>query len=174
MDWNSLAIIAQAVGLPIAGLALLVGAAQIIMSARTSSKEGALQAHRDYLKMCFDHPEFSSTEQFLINHPEEKLAELLSERSIAQVKYLWFLSVMLNSLEQIIEFVSAKGGWRTLAIDQVRYHYGAIEVVWYEWQPHYGSTLRGIVQDALDEGAYPSLEKVDRRQLPPFPSNHKN
>ena len=166
MDWNHLSDIATTVGVIVAGLALILGAVQIRNSAKISREGSALQAHRDYLKMCFEHPDFCSTNQFVKSHSEDELEHLLEERTNGQVKYAWFLSIMLNSIEQIIEYVSAEGGWRDLAIAQVRYHYGAMEIFWEEYGDHYGDTLGGIVEEALAAGPWltpDDREKPDER-----------
>ena len=160
VDWSGWADIAQVFGL----IALAVGVAQIIWSARLARETGAREAHRGYLQMCFEHAEFSSTEQFLRNHQDELLPELLNERTLPAVQYLWFLSVMLNSLEQITDFVSARGEWRALAVDQVRYHHGAIAEVWLEWRGHYGRSLVGIVEEALVAGPFPTPKDVQSEQ----------
>ena len=154
MDWNYLSDIATTFGVVVAGLALVLGVLQMRSSAKVSREGGALQAHRDYLKMCFEYPDFCSTDQFVASHSARELQDLLEERTTGQVKYVWFLSIMLNSIEQIIEFVSAKGGWRDLAVSQVRYHYGAMVMFWQEYRDHYGETLSGIVDEALAEGPW--------------------
>ncbi|HEX8449933.1 MAG TPA: hypothetical protein VF652_10120 [Allosphingosinicella sp.] len=141
----------------VATLALIAAYFQIRIGARVTREAGALTAHRDYLRLCFDHPQFSSSEQFLKHVGRTALPDLLEEREPDHVKYLWFLSVLLNTAEQIINFVASEKEWRALVKDQIRYHHGAIAMCWIEWECHYGEKLRSLVEEALADGPYPGL-----------------
>lgn len=167
MTWEDLGNLATLFSAAVAASALGVAAFQLWMGAKVTREANALAAHRDYLRLCFDHPQYSSTEQFLKHLNLVELPDLLEERELSHVKYLWFLSELLNTAEQIVNYVASKEEWRQLVMDQIRYHHAAIELCWTEWECHYGEALRSIVGDALKSGPYPGLEvRVAQRKLP--------
>lgn len=148
MNWGDLA---QLVGPPIAVLGILAGALTFWLSVKTSRAASAFQVHKEYLGLCLDKPQFSSTEQFLRSHPRERLAALAEERTLPATQYIWFLSFMLNSLEQTLEHISDQSEWRKVALSQVSYHDRAIAEVWetQEWDEMYGTPLRSVVEEIL-------------------------
>jgi|GEM_PF-3153221 len=167
MTWEDWGHVATLFSAAVAASALGVAAFQLWMAAKVTREASALAAHRDYLRLCFDHPEYSSTEQFLAHCKLVELPDLLEERELSHVKYLWFLSELLNTAEQIVNYVASKEEWRQLVIDQIRYHHPAIKLCWIEWECHYGEALRSIVEAALKSGPYPGLEvRVAQKKLP--------
>jgi hypothetical protein len=164
IDWRATAEVATAIGgfastgaVGVAIAALVPGYIALRKASDVNREGAALQAHRDYLKLCFEQPEFSSTEQFIRHNPKTPLADLMAERDVASVKYLWFLSIMLSTCEQISLFVSSKDEWQAVVRDQIRYHHGAINEVWGEWAGHYHPKLKLLVQAALDAGPFPGM-----------------
>ena len=143
-----------ATGLAAAGalVALVPGIIQILSGIRANREAGALQAHRDYLRLCFDNPEYSSTALFKQAHPEVYLATIEQALTPVTEKYLWFVSVLLNTCEQLILFVSSKAEWRAVAVSQLSYHADVLRVVWPSWRTHYSAEMDVLVREATDEG----------------------
>ena len=138
------------------GIAVLVAMAAIIPALmqvthgrRLSREAGALQAHREFIKLCFDHPQFSSTDLFKKSHPNVDIVGIGDVLTADSERYLWFLSIMLNSCEQILNYVSSEGPWCEVVEAQLSFHAEALHSVWDEWESHYGVQMRQLVNAAL-------------------------
>lgn len=137
----------------IAFAALLAAAIQVRLAQKISRESGALQAYREYLRLCFDHPDFSSFNMFRAKHPDSERflgTNVLDEQS---ERYQWFLSILLNTVEEIVLNVSSKNEWRTALVTQLSYHGGALEVIWPALKGHYDQRLNNLVADGIAKAA---------------------
>jgi len=140
---------ATGVAAGIALIALVPGILQILSGLRANREAGALQAHRDYLRLCFDNPTFSSSEIFKKTYPGIELDKIAKSLTAESEKYLWFISVLLNTCEQITTFVSSKDEWRAVAVAQLSYHAEVLQIIWPDWQSHYTDPMNSLVRDAF-------------------------
>jgi hypothetical protein len=134
----------------IAALALIVAGLQLRAGFKISREAGALQAYREYLRLCFEYPQFTSYFLFTNHHPNVEISSIATELTEASEKYLWFLSILLSTCEQVVSYVSAENEWRETLVVQLRFHAGTLEVVWPKWQRNYVQSVRSLVTVAID------------------------
>lgn len=139
------------VAVVVAMAAIVPAVMQISNGRRLTHEANALHAHREFLTLCFDNPEFSSTELFKKAFPNIVLAQIGSALVPASEKYLWFLSIMLNTCEQILNSVSSEGPWSKVVEAQISYHAEALKYVWPEWRSHYGIEIQDLVGTVLQD-----------------------
>jgi hypothetical protein len=152
-DWFSLAqAVAAVFGVIVAILALRYAAKQIDEGKSTSRSVDARQAHRDYLHLCVDRPELSSSLMFAKKNGLVTFAGIDDNLSMESEAYLWLLSVLLNNCEQILEGLSSSGPWRKVLHNQLRIHYPAFEVLWPGWKNGYSNKLKSLMQEVLAAG----------------------
>jgi hypothetical protein len=114
--------------------------------------EATLQVWNDYLRLCFQHPEYSSAEMVKRILPGKTLEGILKQLSCESERYLWFLSIMMNSCEQVLLRQPSEITWRRALKAQIGYHSEVIEVLWDSgWSDHYGSEMNTLVREALME-----------------------
>ena len=112
-----------------------------------------MQAFRDQIKLCFQEPQFSSTEMFQKAHPSIDLARLEESLTPETERYLWFLTMLLSTCEEIATFVSARGKWRKILVLHIGFHAPAFRVLWPNWRKFYTASVRAIVEEAIDKTA---------------------
>lgn len=133
----------------IAFAALLAAAIQVRLGQKMSREAGALQAYREYLRLCFDHPDFSSFNMFCVRHANSVQFLGTDDLDEQSERYQWFLSILLNTVEEIVLNVSSKNEWRTALLTQLSYHRGALERIWPGLQGHYDQRLAGLVEQSI-------------------------
>ena len=164
VDWTALAAWAA---VAVAILALVVARQQLVAArvtiaenaklSRESARHDAslaremasLQTWNDYLKLCVERPEFSSSDLFKRSFGAAKLKGLASQLEPDTERYLWFISLMLNGCEQVLLGMPASQDWWDTLADQVKYHGEAIEQIWPRWERHYAAKMRSLVQEGL-------------------------
>jgi hypothetical protein len=131
--------------------ALLAAYFQIRANAKSQREAVALQAHRDYLRLCFDNPEFSSTHAFRVRFGDAPFrGSDGSYRSMEGERYQWFLSILLNTCEQVLLHLEKSEDWRETMRRQLTYHAHALEECWPRWKAMYGEELDILVQQAIN------------------------
>ncbi|ANL38310.1 hypothetical protein [Rhizobium phaseoli] len=132
--------------------ALCYAVIQVSATKRLARESDALQAHREYLSLCLEHPGLSSSLLFAKNQKIRSFDEIDTMLSPETEAYLWFLSIVLNTCEQILENVAAKGPWRRILHNQLRIHWPALEKMWPKWENAYGGRLRRLMAEVLALG----------------------
>ncbi|WP_132955328.1 hypothetical protein [Rhizobium sp. BK251] len=146
---GNLATVATAL---IAGGALWFAWRQISENRKISRESGALGAYRDYLRLCFDFPQYSSAKMALREIGAEDFSGIECDLTKRSEKYLWFLSILLNTAEQILLDVEAEGEWRIVLKWQLHYHHPALQEIWPGSQFGYSGAMRKLVDEVLAEG----------------------
>lgn len=125
-----------------AALALIFGFFQILEAKRVARETNALQSHREYLSMCLQHPELSSSLMFAMPRAITDFSEIKKMMTEESETYLWLLSILLNNCEQVLESVKDDEAWRKVLRDQLRIHYPALKALWDDWGEGYGEKLK--------------------------------
>lgn len=146
---------ATAIGAAIAAVSLLLILLQVVWSARLSKQSTALDAHKEYMKLCIERPELSSSGMALKYVGVKSFEGILDTYKVKSERVLWFLSYVLYAMEQILQsskfFIWTDRAWRETAKDQLRYHTLTLRAVWPSWRFHYGPELRELVDQILAE-----------------------
>ena len=171
MSWNDAADVAAvasaivaAVGMIIAAGALLYAHKQIRANSAVARETTALTAYREYLRLCFDRPDYSSATlaaRMIGAHQWDGVLDRLSPES---ERYLWMLTILLNTCEQVLAAEPTDEQWRSALGAQLSYHEGPLEQVWPSWRLHYGEALRDLVESALPGTAIREISPSDERQ----------
>jgi hypothetical protein len=153
----ALADIAQVVSAAASAAALVIGAvaawiayAQIKANATLARENTALETHRQLLCLCIERPELSSSTLMLKALGRTSFRGILVELTPRSEQALWFVSYVLNGIEQILESNPRDAAWRSTMAAQVDYHRDLLNEVWPAWAEHYGSTLRAFLGEHLE------------------------
>jgi hypothetical protein len=164
VDWAATGSILSAVATLLAVVVGIIGARialhqisaskAVAADADLAAREGAaLAAWNAYLRLCFENPSYSCADQAREVVPKG-LNELKKNPSIEAEKYQWFLSIVLNSCEQVLLGMPNANEWRSTLVDQIWYHAEAIHQLWVEWKDGYSAKMNRIVADGLKKGGY--------------------
>ena len=125
---------------------------QVSASKRITRESNALQAHHDYPSLCLQHPELPSSLIFAKSQGVRSFDNIDTTLSKETEAYLWFLSILKNSCEHVVENVAAKGPWRRILCDLLRIHWPALKMTWPTWEKGHGENVRRLVAEVLVAG----------------------
>lgn len=152
-DWNTCADLASAVATTatafIAGFALWFARRQIHSSEKISREASALEAYREYLRLCFDFPEYSSSELALETIGRKSFIQITAKVTRESEKYLWFVGILLNSAEQILHHATGQEAWRSVLKSQLSYHTPVLKVIWPDFRFGYSRRMQRLVDEVL-------------------------
>jgi hypothetical protein len=162
--WQKIQPSAEVVGGFAAGVGLLVGGMSLLLillqtrhAAYVSRQVAAIDAHKEYIRLCIQHPDLSSSLMMKQVLRGRAFDNILSELSVDSERALWFLSYVLFAMEQLVLTNVRRGkvdsAWQSSVEDQLRYHVDLLRVVWPEWRSHYSDGMNKIVQTVLAENA---------------------
>jgi hypothetical protein len=129
--------------------ALAFAYTQIRANRRLSRESSALTAYREYLKLCLEHPNLSSWTLFAREHEGIKPAAIKDVLNSESERYLWFLSILLETCEGMLNDVPDSDHWRLALANQLKYHRKALEVLWREWRETYSKPMQTFVDEVL-------------------------
>ncbi|UVO53266.1 hypothetical protein [Sphingomonas sp. SUN039] len=145
--------LAGGLGLLIASLSLIAVLIQTIYSGRVSRQTTAFDAHKDYMRLCIEHPELSSSYMMVKFISPLTFETILESPTIKGEKALWFMSYVLFAMEQLVLSAETRGisrsAWLRTVEDQLGYHADLLRVVWPVWAHHYAEAVNEIVQRVL-------------------------
>ncbi|WP_261858178.1 hypothetical protein [Photobacterium sanguinicancri] len=128
----------------IAGIALAFTVAQLRSGRRESRRATAYSAYQEYLKLCFENPDFAYGDQSTIK-----------KNGKTNPKYPWFVSQMLFTFEQVLESDKSDNEWKTAIKSQLKMH------KWYlktsnsierpEWRPELMAVLNEALKDTREQ-----------------------
>jgi hypothetical protein len=156
--------LAGGLGILIASLSLVAVLIQTIYSGRISRQTTAFDAHKDYMRLCIEYPELSSSYMMAKYLAPQTFETILEEPSIKGEKALWFISYVLFAMEQLVLSSETKGiarsAWLRTVEDQLGYHADLLRIVWPIWTHHYAEAVNRIVLQVLDRerGASPIVD----------------
>jgi hypothetical protein len=147
-----LAVVVAFVGVRIA-LQQIAANKAVAASADLAAREAAaLAAWNGYLRLCFENPTYACADQARKVVPKG-LLQLSKNPSPEAEKYQWFISIVLNSCEQVLQGMPDANEWRATLIDQVWYHAEAVNQLWNGgWDQHYSPEMSDIVRAGLKKG----------------------
>ncbi len=148
-DWQSVADCTVALGTIFAiGVAVL----QLRANNKLASENFARQLWMDYLKIGFDHPQFSTTQIAIEHFRLPDVQALTSGDSLASQQYFWYLTMVLDTSENIAIHLPLKL-WEKTVFAQLHSHKEALSELWESgkcpWKQFYTPTLDGMVQKVL-------------------------
>jgi len=145
---------ATGLGLFIGGVSLLLIWVQTRHSAHVSREVTAFEAHKDYMRLCIDNPELSSSYMMHKHLNRTDFTTILNDLTPETERALWFMSYVLFAMEQLIltnvRWFRIDPAWRRTVEDQLGYHANLLKVVWPEWESHYSPRMCRIVRDVLE------------------------
>jgi hypothetical protein len=149
MDWTATASVLSAAATVLAVVVAVAGARIALQQIGASREAAALSAWNDYLRLCFENPAYACADQARKVVPNG-LKGLEKNPSVEAEKYQWFISIVLNSCEQVLLSMPNVEEWRSTLVDQVHYHAEAIQQLWHGgWAEGYSPKMKDIVLDGL-------------------------
>lgn len=131
-DWANISTIVTA----IVALLALVGAVWQVMVSRRSQREATASGlYGDYLALAVQYPRLASA-------CCEGARKNRSTRDEFE-SYEWFISLMLNAFEQILDLTEGDMIWRKAITDQITYHRDYISSKGFV-RGHYSSSLQEL------------------------------
>jgi hypothetical protein len=158
-DWAATGTMLSAIATLLAVVVAIVGARialqqvgaskAVAANADLAAREAAaLAAWNVYLRLCFENPAYACADQARKVIPKG-LKGLSENPSLEAEKYQWFISIVLNSCEQVLLGMPNASDWRSTLVDQIWYHAEPIQQLWGEWKEGYSDKMNGIVLDGL-------------------------
>ena len=161
-DWSATGSMLSAIATVFAVLVAIVGARIALQQIRSGKAvaAGADQAAREaaalaawnaYLRLCFENPAYACADQARKVIPKG-LERLRENPSLEAEKYQWFISIVLNSCEQVLLGMPNANEWRSTLVDQIHYHAEVIQQLWTGgWDEQYSPKMKGIIRDGLSK-----------------------
>lgn len=146
--------------------AIVYAVRQIRETKRASREANALQSHREFLSLCFQNPKYSSSLVFARNTKRTTFANITEDLELDTECYLWFVSILLNNCEQVLDSVRNDGAWRLVLSDQLRIHYPALDVLWPDWGDGYSKRLNRLWKEVKAIGPEADWEAYVRSKQP--------
>lgn len=130
--------------------AILIAAWELRASSRNAGQTHAREAWMQYLSLGLQNPELGAT-NFTIDHFKMKsVNELIEGNSIESERYLWFLDIMMEACESLINYFPTDI-WKNTIKFNIRLHKGAIEALWTNERNFYSAELGKIIEEVLAE-----------------------
>jgi hypothetical protein len=141
-------------------VALIVAVIQLRLNRQLSAENFAQSLWTEYLKLGLQNPELSQSwtaVKFLsdVNNYDD----LAKGGTIGSERYLWFLTIMLDTCEAILNYLPQDTWPQTVEV-QIRFHRPVLQRIWNHvspsgeaWARCYGAAFRGIVDRVLGEPA---------------------
>jgi len=133
--------------------ALGVGWLQLRANEQLSRENYAIGTWSQYLKVGFENPAFCSERLAMREYSLKTVGELVSGESLASEKYLWFLTIVLDTCEAVLTYLPRED-WERTIVNQLKFHRSALAQVWDHesepWRHFYGPRLNAIVTRVLD------------------------
>jgi hypothetical protein len=95
----------------VAVTAAVVAYRQLRSSKQESRRATAYSAYKEFLKLCFDYPDFAYGNE-----------DSIKECGNKYVQYRWFIAQMLFTFEQVLEVLPDDREWNTTIANQLRKH----------------------------------------------------
>jgi hypothetical protein len=159
--WSRYSASADVIGGFATGLGVLVGGISLLLiwiqtrhSAHVSREVTAFEAHKDYMRLCIDHPRLSSSDLMLRHLKLNEFDGILENEDDPEIeRALWFFSYVLFAMEQLLltnsRWFRIDPAWRSTVEDQLGYHAPLLKEVWSRWQSHYSPTMDKVVKRVL-------------------------
>jgi hypothetical protein len=93
----------------IAVITVFLAYLQVTSSRRSQRESTAMEAYRNYLLLSFQHPGYAT--------PDEG-----NKKIIANYKYRWFVAVLLNACDEILDCVPNDVDWKRIIAAELEYH----------------------------------------------------
>jgi hypothetical protein len=140
---------ATAIGVGFALVTVFVTAWQVNINREINRETNALQTHREYLKLCIEYPHLSCSIIFQEDNPEIELDKITKYITRETEQYLWFISFMLNTYEQIFLMYPKNSEWRSSISSNIEYHMPVIKEIWHEVGEHYNPRFQEFVSSIM-------------------------
>ena len=95
----------------VAATAVVVAYRQLRSSKQESRRASAYAAYKEFLRLCFDHPDLAYGNEESIKECEKNY-----------VQYRWFIAQMLFTFEQILKVLPNDPEWKTTISNQLKKH----------------------------------------------------
>ncbi|TBF36982.1 hypothetical protein ELG88_18015 [Rhizobium leguminosarum] len=142
-----------------AGIAVIYAIIQILEAKRAAREANALQSHREYLSLCLQHPELSSSLLFAKTNSITSFNDIRETLTRESESYLWLVSILLNNCEQVLESVKDDPAWRKVLREQLRIHLPSLDILWPYWGKGYGEKLNRLWAEVKETG--PEKDWID-------------
>jgi hypothetical protein len=129
-------------------LAVAVAIWQLRSNRRVACEDFARQLWLDYLKIGLENPELGETRCVLAAYPDLTPKDLVTGNHIGSQRYLWFLTVLLDTCENVLRYLQ-RSDWERGVVEQLRFHRPALKEMWPDEQEFYSDRLARMVQKAL-------------------------
>lgn len=131
-------------------IALVFAAWQLRANAKSAGQSHAREAWMLYLQLGLQNPDLSTVKFAMKSLKMGSVHELISGGVIGSERYLWFLSVMLEACESLIEYFPSDHWIETIKFN-LSLHQEAIRLLWQREACFYSEALCDIVQEFLTE-----------------------
>ncbi|HYD23889.1 MAG TPA: hypothetical protein VEB68_03770 [Croceibacterium sp.] len=137
---------------------------QLRQNAKIAGQTHARDAWIRYLEHGFQHPEYGSTELAMQCLGVSDVRQLWNEETPENERYWWFLDIMMESSESLINFFPQRE-WQNTIKFNLRLHAVAIRLMWKGEKQFYSDLFCELVEEVLAEGEH---ERVTRLPYPRY------
>lgn len=154
--------------------ALLIGLLTLVAvwyqagsNSKAEREATALKSHMDYMRMCFDNPQFASSYMMARHLGLNDFSGIFDELNVESERALWFLSFALFAMQQLLVnntrwWFWVQRPWRITVEEQLGYHKDLLEVVWPSWKRMYKRRMCRTVKRVLVTKSSPPWFDVGR------------
>lgn len=128
--------------------ALCIAVWELRENAKIAGQAHAREAWLKYLELGFHNPQFGSTD-LIMNHLKlTNFKDLENVDSWEGEQYLWYVDIMLESCESLINFFP-KDAWIETIENNIGFHIIAIRHTWIKERTCYSNKLASIVDNLV-------------------------
>lgn len=124
MEFNAESIVALVIGVLSLIVSIIIAWRTVRVSRWSQQEANAVQAHRDYLKLAFEHPTFAFPK--LMQNVDFKAETIDGSREMFD-KYEWFVSYLFATIRLVLATAPKRSAWEEIAILQISYHWRYLE-----------------------------------------------
>ena len=133
-------------------------------NARISGQAHAREAWMRYLEHGINYPEYGSTQLAIQELGLKNLEELWIKETRETERYWWFLDIMMESCESLVNYFP-ENEWQNTIEYNLRLHAEALKLIWYAERQFYSENLGRLVTKVISD------IEIDYHQRSPYTSS---
>ena len=138
-------------------IALLIAAWELRANARNGGQTHAREAWMKYLELGLQYPELGSDDIAMQHFKMKTIHDLFHSKSVAVERYIWFLDIMLEACESLIDYFPTDS-WKNTIKFNIRLHEKSLRHIWVDECDFYSKALCDLVDEVFSEGGANKLD----------------
>jgi len=148
-------------------VALWIARRQLQYNAKAAGQAHARQAWMSYLRLGVEYPQFGSTADAMRMLGVASVDELYTRGSLETERYWWFLDIMLEAMEALVEYFPEKE-WQNTIEFNLKLHRDGIQYRWPETHIFFSDQLCRITKRVLDSPRHLPVESASAQRTGPI------